>query len=105
MPGRRDPVVTSRMMAAVRGKNTQPELALRKLLFARGLRYRLHDRRLPGCPDVVFPGARLAVFVDGDFWHGQGWKERGLKSYEDQFPTNRNFWVAKIKRTSNVTST
>lgn len=86
------------MMAAVRSKNTRPELALRKLLFARGLRYRVHDRRLVGRPDLVFSGAKLAVFVDGDFWHGGGWKARGLSSFEEQFPSNREFWVAKIKR-------
>lgn len=98
MPTPRDPVVTSRIMAAVRGKNTRPEVALRKQLFACGLRYRLHDRRLPGKPDLVFASARLVVFVDGDFWHGGGWKERGLKRFEDQFGSNRDFWIAKITR-------
>lgn len=86
------------MMAAVRSVNTKPELTLRRLLFRRGLRYRLHDRRLVGRPDLSFPGSRVAVFVDGDFWHGHGWRERGLTSFEEQFPTNRDFWANKIRR-------
>ncbi len=89
--------MTSQMMSRVRGKNTKPELALRRELFGRGLRYRLHDGRLPGRPDLVFVSARLAVFVDGDFWHGAGWQDRGLSRFEDQFPTNRDFWVGKIR--------
>jgi len=85
----RDPSVTSRIMAAVHAKNTRPELALRSYLHAKGLRFR---------PDLVFVRARIAVFVDGDFWHGAGWKERGLKGYEEQFPSRREWWVAKIAR-------
>jgi DNA mismatch endonuclease (patch repair protein) len=95
---RRDPAVTSRMMAAVRNKDSKAELALRRQLHARGLRYRLHARDLPGRPDLVIHKYRLAVFVDGDFWHGNAWKVRGLARFEDQFPSNRDFWVAKIRR-------
>jgi DNA mismatch endonuclease (patch repair protein) len=95
---RRDPAVTSRMMAAVRNKDSKAELALRRQLYARGLRYRLHARDLPGRPDLVVRKYRLAVFVDGDFWHGNAWKVRGLARFEDQFPSNRDFWVAKIRR-------
>ncbi len=86
------------MMAAVKAKDTGPEMILRKKLFSRGFRYRIHVRSLPGNPDIVFPSARVVVFVDGDFWHGKGWEERGLSSFEEQFPTNRGFWVAKIQR-------
>jgi DNA mismatch endonuclease (patch repair protein) len=85
-------------MAKVRAKNTKPELALRKYLHAKGLRFRIHDRRFTGSPDLVFLRARIAVFVDGDFWHGAGWKERGLKGYDEQFPSRRDWWVAKIAR-------
>jgi DNA mismatch endonuclease (patch repair protein) len=98
MAGRRDPAITSRMMARVRAKNTRPEIALRKELFRRGLRYRIHMSNLPGRPDICFPRVRVAVFVDGDFWHGKGWEERRLASFEEQFPTNRRFWVNKINR-------
>lgn len=95
----RDPAVTSRIMSAVRSKNTQPELMLRRELHRRGLRYRLHVD-LPGRPDVVFPRGRLAVFVDGDFWHGHGWRERGFVSFEEQFANHRDpeKWRAKIRR-------
>lgn len=61
----------SRMMAAVRARDTAPELALRRLLYAQGLRgYRVHRRDIPGRPDVAWIGRRVAVFVDGAFWHG-----------------------------------
>lgn len=56
-------------MARVRGKNTQPELIVRKLLFAAGYRYRLHVRTLPGSPDLTFPGRKKVIFVHGCFWH------------------------------------
>jgi DNA mismatch endonuclease, patch repair protein len=59
----------SGLMRRVRGKNTKPEVRLRKALHAAGMRFRLHDRRLPGRPDTVLPGRRLAIFVHGCFWH------------------------------------
>jgi DNA mismatch endonuclease, patch repair protein len=95
----RDPAVTSRIMAAVRGRDTVPELLLRSELHRRGLRYRLRSK-LPGKPDLVFSRARVAVFVDGDMWHGQGWQNRGFSSMEEQFANHRNpdFWIAKIRR-------
>ena len=103
MGATRDPLVTSRIMAAVKGTNTEPERLLRAELFRMGLRYRLHGKGLPGRPDIVFRGARVAVFVDGDFFHGGGWKQRGFASFEEQFSRWRNpsFWMEKIR--SNVT--
>lgn len=56
-------------MSLIRGKNTKPELRVRQALHATGLRYRLHDRLLPGAPDLVFPSRRIALFVHGCFWH------------------------------------
>jgi DNA mismatch endonuclease (patch repair protein) len=82
-------------MAAIRSKNTRPELAMRKLLRAAGLRYLIHRRGLPGRPDIVFPKERVAVFVDGDFWHGRDWPQRLAAG---QFKTRRKFWIAKIER-------
>lgn len=95
----RDPAVTSRIMAAVRSRDTGPELLLRRELHRRGLRYRLHTD-LPGRPDIVFRKARLAIFVDGDFWHGHGWRERGYASLEEQFVHHRDpqKWQIKIRR-------
>ena len=67
-----DPATRSRMMSGIRGKNTRPELRVRSLLHAAGLRYRLHGAGLPGRPDLVFSRARVAVFVHGCFWHRHG---------------------------------
>lgn len=96
----RDPAVTSRIMAAVRSKNTEPELLLRRELHRRGLRYRLHSSHLVGRPDLVFTSARVAVFVDGDFWHGKGWRQRGFQSFEEQFARHSDpqGWRTKIER-------
>jgi DNA mismatch endonuclease (patch repair protein) len=96
---RRDPAVTSRMMAAVRNKDSQAELLLRRALHARGVRYRLHARDVLGKPDIVVRARRVAVFVDGDFWHGNAHRLRGLDSIEDLFPTNREWWTKKLRRT------
>lgn len=63
------PEQRSRTMRAVRSRDTGPEMIVRRFLHAAGLRYRLHDRRLPGTPDLVFPGRRIVVFVHGCFWH------------------------------------
>lgn len=96
--GPRDPAVTSRMMARVRHKNTKAELALRRALHARGLRYRLHPRDVPGRPDLAIKTRRLAVFVDGDLWHGNPDepRRRGRDSFADLFPTRTQWWVDKI---------
>ncbi|WAX58535.1 very short patch repair endonuclease [Jatrophihabitans cynanchi] len=94
----RDAAITSRIMAAVKNTGTRPELALRRELFRRGLRYRVRTRVL-GHPDIVFPTERIACFVDGDRWHGNGWKIRGLESFEAEFGhRNAQFWKEKITR-------
>ncbi|MFC3651953.1 very short patch repair endonuclease [Dyella humi] len=81
----------SRMMAGIRGKNTKPELLVRKALFAAGFRYRLHRRGLPGSPDIVLPGRHIAVFVHGCFWH-QHEQCRFAK-----IPASRSdFWTRKL---------
>jgi DNA mismatch endonuclease (patch repair protein) len=95
---RRDPAITSRMMAAVRGKDTKAEMALRRALHRRGLRFRLHAKDVPGRPDIVIRSRRLAVFADGDMWHGNAWRLRGLDRLEDMFPNNTEFWTKKIRR-------
>lgn len=65
----KSPEERSRNMSAIRSRNTKPELYLRKLLFAEGLRYRTNVKKLPGCPDMYFARYRTAVFVHGCFWH------------------------------------
>jgi DNA mismatch endonuclease, patch repair protein len=62
--------IGSVMMAAVRGKDTKPELIVRRILYREGFRYRLHRKNLPGSPDLVFSKQRVAIFVHGCFWHG-----------------------------------
>ncbi len=80
-------------MRAVPAKDSAPELKVRRILTAMGLRYRLHRRDLPGSPDIVFPRRRLALFVHGCFWHGHDCRrgERTPKS-------NTDYWLAKIAR-------
>ena len=97
---RRSRAIVSATMRRVRYRDTSPEMTLRKALWARGLRYRLHATKLPGKPDIVFPSRRVAVFVDGDFWHGNQWRLRGLPSLAHQFRETPSapYWVAKISR-------
>jgi DNA mismatch endonuclease (patch repair protein) len=88
------------MMAAVKHKNSKAELALRHALHAAGLRYRLHAKDVTGRPDIVNRSKRLAVFVDGDLWHGNPDEvlRRGRSSLAELFPTRTEWWVAKIER-------
>ena len=80
-------------MAAIKGKDTKPEMIVRKYLFSRGLRYRVNNRKLPGSPDIVLKKYKTVVFVDGCFWHAH----RGCKYY--RLPkSNVDFWRAKIAR-------
>ena len=99
VPGR-DPAVTSKIMAAVKSRDTGPESALRRALHARGVRYRLHAADVPGRPDIVVRTRKLAVFVDGDLWHGnpEEWRRRGKQDLASMFPTRTEWWVAKIQR-------
>ncbi|MBV9030207.1 MAG: very short patch repair endonuclease [Pseudonocardiales bacterium] len=105
----RDPAVTSRMMAKVRSKDSKAELALRRALHTRGFRYRLHGKDVLGRPDIVNRSRRLAVFVDGDMWHGNEHHRRGLASLAELFPSRTQWWVAKIeanmRRDHEVTTT
>ena len=93
-----------RNMAAIRNKNTKPEMIVRHGLWKRGFRYRLNHKRLPGHPDLVLKKYRTCIFVNGCFWHGHYVdvkSEKGeVKSSECcKIPnTRREFWVAKIKR-------
>jgi DNA mismatch endonuclease (patch repair protein) len=77
-----------------KSKNTRAELLLRKALWARGLRYRLHVSKLPGKPDMVLSRMRVAVFIDGDFWHGRNWEELEKKLTAR---ANPEYWIAKIQ--------
>lgn len=85
-----DPATRSRMMAGVKGKNTKPEIEVRKSLFRKGFRYRINDRRYPGKPDVVLPKYKAIIFVHGCFWHGHDCGYFRLPA------TRPDFWEAKI---------
>ena len=102
-------------MAAIRGKNTKPEMIVRKGLWSRGFRYRLNHKRLPGHPDIVLRKYRTCIFVNGCFWHGHGvtinnnqypitessWTSQAAKPSADccKIPkSNTEFWVEKIRR-------
>lgn len=90
MPDVVDPITRSRMMAGIRGKNTRPELAIRKRLHSLGFRYRLHPKHIPGKPDFALPRYRAAVFVHGCFWHGHDCSLFRLPG------TRPDFWQSKI---------
>ena len=80
-------------MAAIKGKDTKPEMIVRKYLFSQGLRFRVQVRKLPGTPDIVLPKYKTAIFVNGCFWHGH----EGCKYF--RLPkSNVDFWKEKIER-------
>ncbi len=81
-------------MSLIRSKNTKPEIALRKLvsaaLYKKGYRYRIHYRKIPGSPDIAFVSKKVAIFMDGAFWHGYKFKKQ-----EKRLP--KKYWIPKIK--------
>jgi DNA mismatch endonuclease, patch repair protein len=86
------PTDRSRMMAGIRGKDTKPEVIVRRMLFASGYRFRLHRRDLPGAPDIVMPGRKVVVFVHGCFWH----MHQGCR-FAKMPATRPEFWKAKLE--------
>ena len=86
-----DPATRSRMMSGIRAKDTKPEMLVRRALHKAGFRYRLHDKKLPGKPDIVLPKYRTVVFVHGCFWHGHCCKHF-------KWPKTRvEYWRTKIE--------
>ena len=98
-------------MAAIHGKDTKPEMVVRRWLWGHGFRYRLNHPRLPGKPDIVMRKYRTCIFVNGCFWHGHGLsfaQSEKRKKKSEEYPgssecckipkTNRDFWVTKIRR-------
>lgn len=80
-------------MSRIKSKDTSIEVALRKALWQGGIRYRKNYTKLPGTPDIAITKHRIAVFCDGDFWHGKDWETKKPK-----FKTNRAYWIEKIER-------
>lgn len=80
-------------MQAIKNKDSEIELILRKALWAKGFRYRKNTKAVFGHPDIAFIGKKVAVFCDSEFWHGYNWEKR-----KDGIKTNRDFWISKIER-------
>ena len=87
------PEQRSKNMKAIKSKNTKSELLLRKALWKKGYRYFKNYKNLPGNPDIVFIKSKVAIFVDGEFWHGYDWKHN-----RNKIQTNQEFWISKIER-------
>lgn len=86
------PDVRSYNMSQIKGKNTKPEIVVRKFLFSKGLRFRLHDKNLPGKPDLIFPKYKTVVFVNGCFWH----MHQNCK-YFSVPKTKTEWWLEKLR--------
>lgn len=82
----------SKQMSKVRSANGKDEVILRKLLWHMGLRYRVNVKNLPGKPDIVLSKYKIAIFIDGEFWHGYEWKKR-----KSRIKNNREYWIWKIQ--------
>ena len=93
MPDILTPSQRHKCMSSIHGKNTKPEILVRKGLHARGFRFRLHNKKLPGSPDIVLPKYGVAIMINGCFWHGH----KGCR-YATEPKTNIEFWETKIAR-------
>lgn len=83
---------TSQRMSRVRLNGGKAEVLLAKALWHRGLRYRKNDKRLPGSPDIAIYRYQIAIFIDGEFWHGKDWRKR-----KPSLMRNREYWIEKIE--------
>lgn len=81
-------------MRKIKSHNTKPEQILRKALWAKGIRYRKNHPDLPGKPDIYISRFKIAIFVDGEFWHGYNWEKK-----KKRLKANRDYWIPKIERT------
>lgn len=86
-----DKATRSYNMSRIKGKDTKPEMLVRRFLFSKGFRYRLHDKKLPGKPDIVLPKYKTVIFINGCFWHGH----EGCKYYVAP-KTRTEWWLDKI---------
>ena len=84
--------VTHTIMSAIPSKDTKPERILRHELFSRGYRYRVNYKTVIGRPDIAFTKVKLAVFVDGDFWHGHNWALRGYANHDEEMKHYSEYW-------------
>lgn len=94
----RTPETTHKIMSSIKSKNTKPEIRLRKALWHHNIRYRVNYSKLPGKPDIVITKYKIAIFCDGDFWHGHNWAIRGKKSLDEELEEYSEYWKKKILR-------
>jgi DNA mismatch endonuclease (patch repair protein) len=94
------PEQRSKCMSHIRSSDTKPEVFFRKALWKWGIRYRKNVKKLFGKPDIAIKKYRLAIFIDGDFWHGNDWKERHFSSQEKLLISYSDFWQKTIRRNS-----
>ena len=80
-------------MSKIRAKDTKPEIMFRKALWKEGYRYRIHNKKLMGRPDIFLNKHKTIIFIDGNFWHGYNWEEK-----REKIKSNRDFWIPKIER-------
>ena len=97
---KRDSAIVTKIMRRVKSKNTQIEKEFRVILWNKGFKYRKNCSKIQGKPDLSNTKYKIAVFIDGDFWHGNQYKIRGFNSLEEQLEnvSNKNYWINKIKR-------
>lgn len=96
----RDPRITSKIMSKIRSTNTKSELALARELRKIGLKFKKHYP-IEGKPDFAFPKEKVAVFCDGDFWHGNSWRIRGYSKFGEDIKSKREFWIPKLRNNIN----
>ncbi len=82
----------SELMSKIKGKNTKPEITIRKAMWNEGIRYRINNAKIIGKPDITIKKYKLAIFIDGEYWHGYNWKLKKTK-----IKTNRDYWIKKIE--------
>ncbi|MDQ1325144.1 MAG: mismatch endonuclease, patch repair protein [Campylobacterota bacterium] len=80
-------------MKKIKSKNTKPEIIFRKMLWSHGIRYRINYKKIPGAPDIAIVKHKVAIFIDGTFWHGYNWEEK-----KQRISSNRSYWIAKIEK-------
>lgn len=82
----------SNLMRKIKAKNTTPEVIFRKALWQEGIRYRINNKSINGNPDISIKKYKLAIFIDGEFWHGYNWQEK-----KEKIKSNREYWINKIE--------
>ena len=91
-----DDIKRRHTMSRIKNRNTSIEVSLRKALWRAGIKYRINYTKLPGAPDIVITKNHIAIFCDGEFWHGKDWEAK-----KHRIQSNREYWIAKIERNIN----